>query len=203
MKTDTVTISQNHVCKLLSAANPDAALLYIYLKSGNNQENAEKDLCLNTSRLNCAMAALRQLGLADQERFSHIAAGERPNYSGEDVHKADYDPDFVRLKEEVQRLMGRLLNTEELKILLGFVRYLGLSPDVISLLICYCKDRARQKGSLRNPSLRTIEKEAYAWAERGIDTMEEAAAFIQAQNVRSSRLHRLLQILQRIRVVPR
>jgi len=64
------------------------------------------------------------------------------------------------------------------------------------VLICYCKERARQKGHTRNPSLRTIEKEAYAWAERGIDTVEEAAAFIQQQNVRNSQLGRLMKILQ-------
>ena len=85
---------------------------------------------------------------------------------------------------------------EELKILLGFVRYLGLPVDVISVLITYCKDRARNRGNLRNPSLRTIEKEAYAWAERGIDSMEEAAAFIQTQNQRNSRLHQLQNLLQ-------
>ena len=108
----------------------------------------------------------------------------------------EQDRSFRGLYGEVQRLMGRSLNTEELKILLGFVRYLGMSADVISVLVCYCKDRARQKGSLRNPSLRTIEKEAYAWAERGIDTLEEAAAFIQSQNVRNSRLSRLMGMLQ-------
>ena len=64
------------------------------------------------------------------------------------------------------------------------------------MLVCYCKERARVKGQLRNPSLRTIEKEAYAWAERGIDTMEEAAAFIQTQNVRNSRLGKLMKLLQ-------
>ena len=108
----------------------------------------------------------------------------------------DQDSSFRALYGEVQRLLGRSLNTEELKILLGFVRYLGLTPDVISVLVCYCKERARQRGSLRNPSLRAIEKEAYAWAERGIDTMEEASAFIQAQNVRNSRLARLMNLLQ-------
>ena len=64
------------------------------------------------------------------------------------------------------------------------------------MLVSYCKDRARQRGNLRNPSLRTVEKEAYAWAERGIDTMEEAVAFIQNQNLRNSRLHRLQNRLQ-------
>jgi DnaD/phage-associated family protein len=44
--------------------------------------------------------------------------------------------------------------------------------------------------------LRTIEKEAYAWAEQGIDTLEEAAAFIQRQNVYHSRLSQLTRLLQ-------
>ena len=64
------------------------------------------------------------------------------------------------------------------------------------MLVCYCKDRARRKGSLRNPSLRTIEKEAYAWAERGIESVEDAAAFIQNENVRNSRISRLMGLLQ-------
>ena len=33
---------------------------------------------------------------------------------------------------------------------------------------------------MRNPSLRTIEKEAYAWAEQGIETLEQAAAYIRS-----------------------
>ena len=197
MLTESMKLSQTDVRKLLSAASPDGALLYIYLKSGNRLESAENDLGLSPSRLSCAAATLRQLGLAEEDRVSHIAPGERPSYSERDVLEAmDDDASFRGLYGEVQRLLGRSLNTEELKILLGFVRYLGLGADVISVLVCYCKDRARQKGSLRNPSLRTIEKEAYAWAERGIDSVEEAAAFIQAQNVRNSRLYRLMNILQ-------
>ena len=196
MLTETLKIEHVDVKKLLSAASPDGALLYIYLQCGNRLENAEKDLHMNPSRLSCAAAILRQLGLYADDRASRIAPGERPSYSERDVIHADYDPEFVRLKEEVQRLLGKGMNIEELKILLGFVRYLGMTPDVISVLVSYCKDRARQKGHLRNPSLRTIEKEAYAWAERGIDTVEEAVAFIQAQNVRNSRLARLMNILQ-------
>ena len=197
MISEKITISQSDVRKLLGAASADAALLYIYLNSGNPVETAAADLRLNESRMNCAAATLRQLGMWPEERPSHIASGERPAYSEQDVLSAmEQDNSFRGLYGEVQRLLGRSLNTEELKILLGFVRYLGLPSDVIAVLVCYCKDRARQRGSLRNPSLRTIEKEAYAWAERGIDTMEEAAAFIQTQNVRNSRMHRLMQLLQ-------
>ena len=197
MMTEPVKISQSDMRKLLSAASPDGALLYIYLQGGNCLETAEKDLNLNPSRLNFAAATLRQLGLIHDDRPSHIAPGERPSYSEQDVLEAmDQDNSFRGLYGEVQRLLGRSLNTEELKILLGFVRYLGMTPELVSVLVCYCKERARQRGSLRNPSLRTIEKEAYAWAERGIDSVEAAAAFIQAQNVRNSRLHRLMNILQ-------
>jgi len=197
MMNEAIKISQTDVRKLLSAASPDAALLYIYLNSGNRQDNAEKELNLNASRVSCAAATLRQLGLMPDERPVAIVPGERPGYSEQDVLSAmDTDNTFRSLYGEVQRLLGRTLNTEELKILLSFTHYLGLPADVISVLICYCKDRARQKGNLRNPSLRTIEKEAYAWAERGIDTLEEAAAFIQAQNIRNSRIYRLMNILQ-------
>ncbi len=197
MNTGSVSISQADGRKLLSAASGDAALLYIYIHSGNPAGNAQSELNMNPSRYSCAAATLRQLGLWPEEKANHIAPGERPQYSERDVLKAMEDDNSFRcLYGEIQRLLGRSLNTEELKIILGFTRYLGLEPEVITVLVCYCRDRARQKGSTRNPSLRTIEKEAYAWAEKGIDTVEEAAAFIQAQNVRNSRLGRLMELLQ-------
>ena len=197
MNIESVNIEQGDVRKLLGAASGDGALLYIFLRAGNAPEGAEEALNMSPSRVSCAMATLRQLGLYCDDKTCHILAGERPSYSERDVlEAADTDTSFRSLCGEVQRLLGRNLNTEELKILLGFVRYLGLPADVISVLVCYCKDRARQRGSLRNPSLRTIEKEAYAWAEQGIDTLEEAAAYIQRQNVRSSRLGEMMGILQ-------
>lgn len=197
MNTDTIHISQTDLRKLLSAASGDAALLYLFIHSGNDPAAAENALHLSSGRFSCAAATLRQLGLWPEERRCPIMPGERPNYSEQDVLQAmDRDTSFRLLYGEVQRLMGRNLNTEELKILLGFVRYLGLPAEVISVLVSYCKERARQRGGLRNPSLRTVEKEAYAWAEMGIDSLEEAAAYIQSQNVKNSRLSRLMTILQ-------
>lgn len=197
MMTEELKISQKDMRLLLSAASPDAALLYLYTRSGNDWKNAGAELHMSESRLGCAEATLRQLGLMLDDRVSHIAPGERPSYSERDVLQAmDGDGDFRGLYGEVQRLLGRSLNTEELKILLGFVRYLGMTPELVSVLVCYCKDRTRRKGSLRNPSLRTIEKEAYAWAERGIESVEDAAAFIQKENVRNSRISRLMGLLQ-------
>jgi hypothetical protein len=196
METAQLSIEQSDMRKLLGAANGDAALLYLYLRSGNDPEKAAQVLRLSESRHSCAAATLRQLGLWQQEK-KVVLTGERPSYSEKDVLTAmDHDREFRALYGEVQRLLGRNLNTEEMKIILGFVRYLGMEPDVVCVLICYCKERARNRGSLRNPSLRTIEKEAYAWAELGIDTMEEAAAYIQNQNLRTSQLGQLMKTLQ-------
>ncbi|MBQ7415948.1 MAG: DnaD domain protein [Oscillospiraceae bacterium] len=197
MNIQNISIDSSELRRLLGAASGDAALLYLYIRGGNDPASAEAALHMGEGRLACSMATLRQLGLWQEEKRTVIASGERPNYSERDVLQTmDTDPSFRSLYGEVQRRLGRQLNTEELKVLLSLVRYLGLPVDVICVLVTYCQERARRKGSIRNPSLRTIEKEAYAWAERGIDTMEEAAAFIQAQNVYHSRLSGLCRLLQ-------
>lgn len=196
MNIENITIDSGDLRRLLSAANGDAALLYLFIRSGNDPLQAEQALHLPEGRYACAAATLRQLGLWQESKPISIAPGERPNYSERDVLQADSEPAFRSLCGEVQRRLGKQLNTEELKILLGFVRYLGMTADVICVLVSYCQERARRKGAARNPSLRTIEKEAYAWAEQGIDTLEEAAAFIQTQNIYHSRLSNLCRLVQ-------
>ena len=194
MNIETVTIEGSQLRRLLSAASGDSALLYIYLHAGNAPEGAERELNMSPSRVSCAMATLRQLGLYCDEKPCRIMAGERPSYSEHDVLAAGNA--FQSLCDEIQRLLGRPIHVEDRKIILGFTNYLGLPEEVVSVLVSYCKDRARQKGKLRSPSLLSIEKEAYRWAEQGLDTREEAAAFIQTQNVRNSRMSRLMDILQ-------
>ena len=197
MNATEVNISRDHVRKLLASASGDAAMVYLYIACGNRLEDAEQTLKMGAGRLNCAAATLRQLGLWEEPKKTVIPMGERPNYTENDVLEAmDQDFDFRILYGEVQRLLGKSLNTEELKILLGFTRYLGLTPDVISVLVNYCRDRQRQKGISRAPSLRMIEKEAYAWAEKGIDSLEEAAAYIQNQNQYNTRMAHIKHLLQ-------
>ena len=197
MNVSEVVISREDTRKLLAMASGDAAILYLYIHSGNNPDQAESALKMSHSRFSCAAATLRQMGLWPEDTRRVLPTGERPNYSEQDVLNAmDHDSDFRLLYGEVQRVLGKGLNTEELKILLGFTRYLGLSPDVICVLVNYCKDRQRIRKRRTAPSLRMIEKEAYAWAERGIDTLEEAAAYIQTQNAHNARMYHIRQLLQ-------
>ena len=196
MNIENLTLEQAQLNKLF-LAGPDAALLYLYLRCGNPMEQAARHLHMNENQITLAQAMLRQLGLWTQTPSATFVPGERPAYSENDVIRAmEQDVDFRSLYGEVQRLLGKNLNTEELKILLGFNRYLGLPNEVISVLVCYCKDKARSRGSVRNPSLRTIEKEAYQWAEQGIETLEQAAAYIRTQNLRNSRMEQLKKLIQ-------
>ena len=196
MRVEQVTLNEKELQKLFGIGNGDAALLYIYLRCGNSSQTAS-ELGLSANQLTLAEAMLRQMGLWEEEKKTSFVPGERPAYSENDVIAAmDSDGDFRSLYGEIQRLLGKHLNTEELKILLSFSRYLGLSNDVISVLVCYCKEAARNRGALRGPSLRAIEKEAYAWAEQGIETLEQAAAYIRSRNLRNSRMEKLKQQLQ-------
>ena len=125
-----------------------------------------------------------------------VVMEEHPRYTEEDVLAAQQDMEFVSLRRELERILGKNLTTEELKMLLGMIRYLGMPTEVIFMLVCYCRDRAKQKEQPRLASLHNIEKEAYAWAAQGISTVEDAAAFIQKQNIRDTKLEKLKGILQ-------
>ena len=191
-----LNIPRDHAYKLLCAANGDTALLYLYLQAGNDLNNAEQDLNMKAPSLQCAAANLRQLGLwKEKERVFFV--GERPSSSETDVRQAmDHNQDFKGLYNEVQQALGRSLTTEDMKILLGFINYLNLPPEVIPIMVQHCKDCNAAKGKLRGPSLRNIEKEAYRWADMGIDTIAEASAYIARQNARFSRLGQLTEQLQ-------
>jgi len=182
--------------KLLAASSGDSALLYLYIRTGGDPAHAGEALRMNASRLECAAASLRQMGLWP-ETPKIIRPDTPPVYSEEElIRHQRQDHGFQHLIGETQRRLGKLLSTEELKILLSLYDYLGMPTEVISLLISYCLQRARMKGSLRQPSIRTIEKEAYHWADLGIDTMEEAASYIQMQLERQNKVGAIRTALQ-------
>ena len=182
--------------KLLGYRNGDAALLLVYLRCGNPQEKAAEALGLPESRLLEAKAALIQLGLWQEEAVRVLREDSRPCYTERDVLEAQReDKSFDALRGEVQRNLGRILNVEDLKILLGILRYLGLPAEVVSLLISYCKEKNRRRGNPRNPSMRMIEREAYAWADRGIDTLEAAVAFVREDALRAGGIAKIKKTL--------
>jgi len=180
--------------KLLAGANGDSALLYLYLHAGGNELQAQSALRFSDQRMQLAVAFLKQAGLW-QETPKVLRPAQPPVYNELDLIRAQEDSHFPRLLGEVQRRLGRILSTEESKVLLSIYEYLGLSEEVVSILVSYCIQKSRAKGISRTPSMHAIEKEAYHWADLGIDTMEEAAAYMQMQLDRQSKVGKLRQIL--------
>ena len=75
---DTLNIPKEHLQKLLCTASGDGALLYLYLQAGGNPDKAESALRMSDTRLACATATLRQLGLWEDSKKAPIFSGERP-----------------------------------------------------------------------------------------------------------------------------
>lgn len=188
-----VILSKENIRKLLAAGNGDSALLYLCRAAGFS----EVATGFQEARLECASSMLRQLGLDTSSDPKFLAPAERPEYTEEDVRRQMELPrsGFRKLVGEVQRCLGKVLSTEELKILLSIVEYLGLPAEVVIILVRYCADRSRTRGNGRMPSMRTVEKEAYRWADNQIDTMEKAGLFLQNENTRSFRQAELCRML--------
>lgn len=181
--------------RLLAAANGDAALLYLYLFENRPLSGAQTALRMTQARYDLACATLQQLGLWPQEARTHLDASQAPVYTEQDViRETRTSREFEAITGETQRRLGRVLSNEELKILLSIYRYLGLPSEVISILVNYCIQRQRSRGISRMPSLRSIEKEAYYWADHGIDTMEQAAVYMQNQLLRQSQLGKIREL---------
>ena len=194
MQQQDLIIPEQEWRRLLAAASGDAALLYLFLRTGGTPDQAEIVLRLTKTRMECAVASLKQMGLWP-ETPKILRPAQPPVYTEHDLLNAQ-NSDFPQLLGEAQRRLGKVLSTEEAKVLLSIYDYLGLPAEVISLLISHCIQQARAKGSPRNPSMHAIEREAYHWADLGIDTMEEAAAYMQLQLERRTRAAQVKKVLQ-------
>lgn len=192
---DELKLPLSQVRRLLTSGSGDAALLYLYIQSGGPLPPEPNALRLSPERVEAALTSLRGLGLYETAA-AHIRP-EPPRYTESDVLNATKrEGSFPLLVGEAQRRFGRVLSTEELKILLSMTDYLGLPEEVVGLLITFCIQRARAKGNTRAPSLRSVEKEAYRWADEGIDTLQTAGPYMQARLERLTQIGKLQDRLQ-------
>lgn len=203
MTLDYITLSPQELGKLLSAGSGSAALVYLYMKSTGDYslKQAEGQLSMTAQDLGWAESLLKRLGLLDtavsKPRFDRSRA---PVYSGEDVTAfSAKDPSFALLQGEVSRRLGRVLTSEELKTLLSLRDYLGMSPEVISMALTHCLQKLeyynRAQGKNRTMSIRALEKECYDWANKGIFSLEQAAAYTSRDLQRLAPESRVKQLL--------
>ncbi|MDY3304647.1 MAG: DnaD domain protein [Clostridia bacterium] len=81
------------------------------------------------------------------------------------------DGKLAHLFDLIQQMLGKSLSANDYKIIYSFIDYLSLPDKVIIILFEYCT-------SIGKTNMRYIEKIAYSWADKGINTSDKALKYI-------------------------
>ncbi|MDI6618742.1 MAG: DnaD domain protein [Clostridiales bacterium] len=81
------------------------------------------------------------------------------------------NPKIKSMHDTIDELLGRLLSPKEVMTYLSWIDDFGFSPEVVILLIEYCKAR-------KKTDFRYIEKVAISWNEAKIKTADDAQRYI-------------------------
>ena len=189
--------------KLIAAHDGDVALLYIWLCRyvSFDLDKAARDLCKTSREIESAYEKLKRMELFEQQEPPQQKLPEPeealPEYTAKDIlQRSSTDEGFKAVLVEAQRVLGKKLSSPDMKTLFGIYDYLALPTEVIFLLLNHCVQSCAAKyGPGRLPSMRSIEKEAYAWVNREILTVEQAEEFIDRAAQRRSAAGKIQEAL--------
>lgn len=161
--------------KLLSCADGDSALLYLYtLRHGAaaDETSAMRALGFSRERYERALFTLTSLTLSVQPEEAQKPAAN-PTYTAAELRQArGGDHRFAAVCDEAEGVLGKTLTEGQLRTLFTIYDHLGLPAEVIMELLGYLK---RERGAVR---LADIRQEAYAWADMGLYTAEAAQTYL-------------------------
>lgn len=86
-----------------------------------------------------------------------------------------------------QEILGKTLNTQETETLFWFYDFLGLSPEVITMLLEYCVSKGKR-------NMGYIEKVAVSWHENGITSMSAVENYISDEQDKKSYTYELKKL---------
>ncbi|MCI8651820.1 MAG: DnaD domain protein [Oscillospiraceae bacterium] len=198
-----LSLSSAAADRLLSSGSGDAALLYLYLlRSGGQYQSAgaARALKWEPARADAALSLLHGMGLAQAAPPSPppAAVPEPPEYTSADINREleNAASPFPALVAEVQRRLGKVLSTNDLKSLYTIYDFSGLPPEVILLAVSWCVEEYQRKyGPSRLPRIPQIQREAIQWKERGVDTVEAAEAHLKRLSLLRERSGQILALL--------
>ena len=207
-----LSLPVEEVDKLLREKDGRCALTYLALLRAGGKPFPAESIGLTERELRQTMERLCALGLvsaagraapvpADKPVTAEpklVPAAELPQYTAEDIaSRMLSDGPMQTVRREAERLYGRKLTTPEMNMLLGLRDYLGLPADVLMELIHYVFQEYRaERGHAGTPTMRRIEKEAYAWADQEIHTTAQAEEYLQRRQARQELAQQVLQVLQ-------
>ncbi|MBO7423735.1 MAG: DnaD domain protein, partial [Oscillospiraceae bacterium] len=115
---------------------------------------------------------------------------ELPEYTSAEIDACTKkDSGFKAVLDATRQILGKQLTRHDMSRMLGIYNHLGLSAEVIYVLLHYCADLYRgPEGAARKPTIRAIEREAFLWANKELYSPEEAEAYVETQKQLHSRL---------------
>ena len=193
-----LSLPVEEVDKLLREKDGRCALTYLALLRAGGKPFPAESIGLTERELRQTMERLCALGLVSAAGRAAartggrqpvtaepklVPAAELPQYTAEDIaSRMLSDEPMQTVRREAEQLYGRKLTTPEMNMLLGLRDYLGLPADVLMELIHYVFQEYRaERGHAGTPTMRRIEKEAYAWADQEIHTTAQAEEYSAAQ----------------------
>lgn len=200
--------------QLIRAHDGDVALLYIFTRhtGSHDLEQAARALCRTMQELRAAEEKLRRMGLwcedtavspaaqaavpGTEPRFVPPDDEELPSFTAQEIARlSDGDSAFRGIITEATQVKGKQLTAHELGVLAGIYTHLGLPAEVIYLLLHHCLEmaEARQPGS--RPGWRSIQAEAFRWANLELLTHEQVEEYLRRESERSSALGRIQTLL--------
>ena len=199
-------IASSVLDRLIAAHDGDVALLWLYCQRHGalDPEQAAQALCRTLQEIRAAEEKLRRMELlpsgsapAPREKPEPDAPEELPQYTaGEITRRSAGNSALSAIYAEAAQVMGRALSSNDLRVLFGIYDHLALPPEVILELLHFCGELCLWKyGESRRPNARFLEKEAYAWANREILTLEQAEDYIRGRRERHSDLGRIRETL--------
>lgn len=179
---DKIELSKNFIEQELPAAPPLYVSVYLMtLATGGTAAEVAKKLGATETDVLYAWGYWKGKGyhidtVEKQEKAAKqqpkLISSARPEYSPAEL--AVYmqkSESMKKLFQSAQQKLGKMLNHNDMSMLLSFHDWLGLPVDVIELLLSYCTANG-------NKGMRYIEKVALGWAEEGITTVEQADEYI-------------------------
>lgn len=160
--------------KLIAVGDGDAALLYLYiLRHGAVADDKTAMRALHLTQDRYERAAFTLNGLTAPPAPAEPAKPQSPAYGADELRRARVDDHrFSAVCQMAEETLGRTLTEGQLRTLLTAYDHLGLSAEAIIEMLSYLK---KEKGAVR---LSDIRHEAYAWADMGIITAQDAQAYL-------------------------
>lgn len=197
-----LSLSAGAAQRLLASGSGDAALLYLYLLTAGGTYDtaaAARALRWEPSRADAALHLLTGLGLAQGKPTPPPPTpAAPPEYTAADINREleNKSSPFPLLVNEVQRRLGKVLSTNDLKSLYAIYDFSGLPAEVILLVVNWSIEEYQRKyGPGRMPRLPQIQREAVRWKERGVDTVDAAEAHLKRLALLRDRSVQILALL--------